>query len=147
MTCDNRALLLTIMALKRKRSALEYDDSGSVSTLTPISSPVKSEAEDTSNFQRLPASVLLVSIPKLLVQPPNHAHHAQSLCLSLLALRRCLSLPDLSPEIECRAWTALAEIGMCVIAGGFSQNEEHPWARSIEQEVKAGVLSRNTRLI
>ncbi|KAG7451717.1 uncharacterized protein BT62DRAFT_1030831 [Guyanagaster necrorhizus] len=65
-----------------------------------------------------------------------HRYHAQSLCLSLLALRRCLSLPNLTPEVECRAWTAMVEIGMLVIDRGFSQNNDHFWARGIEIEVE-----------
>ena len=56
--------------------------------------------------------------------------------LSLTALRKCLTLPALSPEIECRAWTGLAEIGMKVISGGLSQSEDHPWASGIEAEVR-----------
>lgn len=89
----------------------------------------------------LPVSTLLVSLPGILVHPPTHRYHAQSLCVSLLALRRCLSIPDLTPDIECRAWTALAEIGMIAISGGFSQNEDHLWARSIENEVSRCPLS------
>ncbi len=47
-----------------------------------------------------------------------------------------MALPALSPEIECRAWTGLAEIGMRVISGGMSQSEEHVWAKGIESEVR-----------
>ncbi|KAK0209314.1 hypothetical protein DFS33DRAFT_1498375, partial [Desarmillaria ectypa] len=84
----------------------------------------------------LPPSLLLLSLPGILIHPPTHRYHAQSLCLSLLALRRCLSLPNLTPEVECRAWTAIVEIGMLVIGGGFSQNEDHLWAKGIEIEVE-----------
>lgn len=83
----------------------------------------------------LPVKDLLISLPGLLIYPPNHRLHAQSLCLSLLAVRKCLSLDNLTADIECRAWTALAEIGMNAIAGGFSENEDHLWARGIENEV------------
>jgi hypothetical protein len=45
-------------------------------------------------------------------------------------------------EIECRAWTALAEIGMRVVEAGFSSvsegeesGEQHIWAQGIEGEV------------
>lgn len=89
----------------------------------------------------LPPAVLLVSLPGLLAQPPNHHLYPASLNLSLRALRRCLSLPALSPEIECRAWTGLAEIGMRVIGGGFSQHEEHQWAHGIESEVCVTFIS------
>lgn len=80
-------------------------------------------------------AVLLVSLPGLLAHPPNHKYYMPSLMLSLTALRKCLTLPALSPEIECRAWTGLAEIGMKVISGGLSQSEDHPWANGIEAEV------------
>ncbi|KAF7354469.1 hypothetical protein MVEN_01136100 [Mycena venus] len=39
-----------------------------------------------------------------------------------------LSLPD-----ECRAWCALAEIGLCVLEGGFGAE---PWATGVESEVE-----------
>ena len=58
---------------------------------------------------------LLPSIPR--------SHH-----FSLLALRRCLSLPSLTPETDWRTWAALAEVGIRVV------REE--WARGIEEEVE-----------
>ncbi|KAK0491786.1 hypothetical protein EDD18DRAFT_540287 [Armillaria luteobubalina] len=84
----------------------------------------------------LPPSLLLVSLPGILIHPPTHRYHAHSLCLSHLALRRCLCLPNLTPEVECRAWTAMVEVGMLVIGGGFSQDDDHMWARGIESEVE-----------
>ncbi|KAH9830402.1 uncharacterized protein C8Q71DRAFT_785481 [Rhodofomes roseus] len=84
----------------------------------------------------LPPAVLLVSLPALLAHPPNHKYYIPSLVLSLTALRKCLTLQGLSPEIECRAWTGLAEVGMKVISGGLSQDEGHPWAQGIEAEVE-----------
>ncbi|EGN93559.1 hypothetical protein SERLA73DRAFT_63805, partial [Serpula lacrymans var. lacrymans S7.3] len=77
---------------------------------------------------------LLVSLPGIIVHPPNHPHHARSLYVSLLSLRRCLALKTLNPDVECRAWTALAEVGMKVVAGGFSQSDDYPWARGTETE-------------
>ena len=85
----------------------------------------------------IPPAILLVSLPSLLAHPPNHKYYVHSLVLSLTALRKCLTFPALPPDIECRAWTGLAELGMRVISGGFSQSEEHDWARGIEQEVRA----------
>ena len=43
----------------------------------------------------------------------------------------------LSPEIECRAWTALAQVGLQVIGDRLSAStdERHAWARNIEAEV------------
>ncbi|KAJ6473127.1 hypothetical protein C8R45DRAFT_835641 [Mycena sanguinolenta] len=89
---------------------------------------------------------LLLGIPPLLVHPPTHSEHKRSLALSLLALRRCLGLPnpgaksgaidgalDLSQPDECRAWCALADIGLCVMEGGFAGET---WAVGIEIEVE-----------
>ncbi|OBZ65158.1 hypothetical protein A0H81_14826 [Grifola frondosa] len=93
------------------------------------------ELATPESLRPLPPAILLVSLPALLVHPPNHRLYPHSLFLSLASLRKCLALPALSPEIECRAWTGLAEIGMKVIGGGLSQSEEHPWAKDIEAEV------------
>lgn len=43
----------------------------------------------------------------------------------------------LSPEIECRAWTTLAQVGLQVIGSRLSAspNERHAWTRNIEAEV------------
>ena len=59
----------------------------------------------------LPDSALLLSLPSLLLHPPNHRNHRQSLWLSLFALRKCLTLSKLEPYEECRALTEVAEIG------------------------------------
>ena len=108
------------------------------SSLTPPpSSPValtESSGTDT-HLRPLPPDILLISLPGLLCHPPNHRFYTHSLYLSLCSLRKCLALQGLPPEIECRAWTGLAEIGMKVIHGGFHENESHPWARDIEAEV------------
>ncbi|KAL0069513.1 hypothetical protein AAF712_003548 [Marasmius tenuissimus] len=108
------------------------------SPLTELSSsPAKlSQPSSSSPLAALPPAVLLISLPGMLLHPPNHPMHAHSLCISLLAVRRCLRTPGLSPEIECRAWTAIAELGMNVLEGGFSHDEEHIWAHGVESEVE-----------
>ncbi|KAI0829097.1 hypothetical protein BC628DRAFT_1315767 [Trametes gibbosa] len=110
-----------------------------------IPSPLKLSSqlniEDETELKPLPPAVLLVNLPSLLAHPPNHKYYVHSLVLSLSALRKCLALPALLPDIECRAWTGLAELGMRVIAGGFSQREEHGWAAGIENEVRLGSLA------
>ncbi|KAF8059472.1 hypothetical protein FPV67DRAFT_1633690 [Lyophyllum atratum] len=63
-------------------------------------------------FQRLPPATLLLALPSLLLHPPSHKLHLQSVSLAQHALRRCLALPALEPAEECRAWTGLAELGM-----------------------------------
>ncbi|TFK32119.1 hypothetical protein BDQ12DRAFT_617655 [Crucibulum laeve] len=54
---------------------------------------------------------LLLALPKLLAHPPAHHQHARALSLSRFALQRCLNSPSLESDMECRAWTALAEVG------------------------------------
>ncbi|GJE89523.1 hypothetical protein PsYK624_056250 [Phanerochaete sordida] len=119
--------------------------SSSLSSLSSVpTSPSKSQEP---RLKPLPPAVLLVSLPALLAHPPTHKFYIQSLCLSLCALRKCLTIPALSPELECRAWTGLAEIGMRVIAGGIHEHEDFPWAHGIEGEVdkalsKAAIISQ-----
>ncbi|KAL1950914.1 hypothetical protein VTO73DRAFT_63 [Trametes versicolor] len=112
------------------------------------SSPLKPQLsqqpfQSQEELKPLPPAVLLVNLPSLLAHPPNHKYYVHSLVLSLSALRKCLELPALLPDIECRAWTGLAELGMRVIAGGFSQSEEYGWATGIEAEVEKA-LSRGS---
>ncbi|TFK21640.1 hypothetical protein FA15DRAFT_645318 [Coprinopsis marcescibilis] len=58
----------------------------------------------------LPLPVLLLSLPNLLLHPPTHRNYARSVYLSILALQRCLLFPNLDPDVECKAWTGLAEL-------------------------------------
>ncbi|CAA7268917.1 unnamed protein product [Cyclocybe aegerita] len=60
----------------------------------------------------LPPEILLLSLSTLLAHPPTHKHHTRSLFVAQLALRKCLSLPGLDSNTECRAWTELAEVGL-----------------------------------
>jgi hypothetical protein len=107
-----------------------------LSDLTPVADPDIAMIDNPeATYAELPASVLLVSLPGMLIHPPTHKLYALSLSISLLALRRCLALPNLTPDIECRAWTSLAEVGTLVIAAGFNVNEDHAWAAGIENEV------------
>lgn len=126
---------------KRARSdALSSPLMPSSSLTPPPSSPVSAtEVSSGSDVQLrpLPPAVLLVSLPALLAHPPNHRYYTQSLYLSLCSLRKCLTLQGLSPELECRAWTSLAEIGMRVIHGGIHENESHPWANHMVVEVRS----------
>ncbi|OCH87544.1 hypothetical protein OBBRIDRAFT_796085 [Obba rivulosa] len=114
------------------------DDNPRPSKRTRLESVSKAPPSEASAaaLTPLPPPVLLVSLPGLLAHPPNHRFYVQSLYLSILALRKCLSLPALSPEIECRAWTQLAELGMKAVDGGLSVNAAYPWAKGIEAEVE-----------
>ncbi|EGO18936.1 hypothetical protein SERLADRAFT_418607 [Serpula lacrymans var. lacrymans S7.9] len=131
--------------LKRQRTF-------SLNTSSPLSSPPDTPPHSqprapaqppslpsSSLLAPIPTQTLLVSLPGIIVHPPNHPHHARSLYVSLLSLRRCLALKTLNPDVECRAWTALAEVGMKVVAGGFSQSDDYPWARGTETEVEKAI--------
>ena len=74
--------------------------------------PTKRQKLDIQNARTLPLVVLLLSLPHLLSHPPTHKYHTRSLFLTLFALRKCLSLPNLDMQVECRAWTELAEVGL-----------------------------------
>lgn len=92
----------------------------------------------------LPAPHLLLSLPSLLMHPPTHHLHPTSLMLSLRSIKKLLSSAQepssssltLNPDVECRAWVSWAEIGMCVIDGGWYEVEEcKEWAGGIVGEV------------
>ncbi|KAJ3845306.1 hypothetical protein F5878DRAFT_550612 [Lentinula raphanica] len=116
---------------------VEMTDSAHALSSSPLTDVDPQQEEKSQlSLNPLPDSTLLLYLPSILIHPPNHPLHAQSLCMSLLALRRCLKLPGLNPDIECRALTALAEVGMIVLDGGFNQHELHVWAHGIEPEVE-----------
>ncbi|KAI6003452.1 hypothetical protein F5J12DRAFT_154292 [Pisolithus orientalis] len=87
----------------------------------------------------LPPHVLLLALPALLLHPPTHEKYALSLFLSLKSIRLCLQLPALAPDVECYAWTALAEVGMRVIKSGFCKTSEHDWTMGLEEEVEKAI--------
>ncbi|KAJ3557467.1 hypothetical protein NM688_g1462 [Phlebia brevispora] len=129
---------------KRARTEPSSSQSSSLSTLTPPPSSPIAPSEGTSSsrdtqLRSLPEPVLLVSLPSLIIHPPNHRYYLKSLYVSLCALRKCLALPALSPEIECHAWTSLAEIGMKIIHSGMSENVAYSWAIGIEAEVDKAI--------
>ncbi|KAI1791986.1 hypothetical protein LXA43DRAFT_1181381 [Ganoderma leucocontextum] len=126
----------------------DYSEYSDLTSLPPSSDPALrrqplSRTPSEDGLRPIPPAILLVSLPALLAHPPNHKYYVHSLVLSLAALRKCLKLPALPPDIECRAWTGLAELGMRVISGGFSQSDEHAWARGTESEVEKA-LSRGS---
>ena len=86
-------------------------------------------------FRPLPPPVLLLALPGLLALPPSHEQYSLSLFLSLRALRTCLELKTLTPDVECRAWSGLAKIGLRVINSGFMASGGHAWASGTGVEV------------
>jgi hypothetical protein len=102
--------------LKRQRPNPSSSSSSPLSSVPSTPSQLSSEA----NLTPLPPPHLLLALPPLLIHPPTHKNHIKSLFLAQRALRRCLELPEsqLDRDVECRAWTALAEIGLRCLAIG-----------------------------
>lgn len=91
----------------------------------------------SSQLKPLPTPVLLLELPSLLMHPPNHHLHPAALILSRTAVKKLLTAQALSPDVECRAWTIWAEIGICTIDGGWYQREDcKEWAGGIVGEVR-----------
>jgi hypothetical protein len=116
---------------KRQRTDHIVDNAES-SSLPP---PSSTSSQPPSTFRPLPPPVLLLALPALLALPPSHEHYSLSLFLSLRALRTCLELKTLTPDVECQAWTGLAEVGLRVINSGLAATGEHAWTNGIEAEV------------
>lgn len=70
------------------------------------------DASNPEKFSPIPPSTLLLALPSVLIHPPTHPDHQISLQLSSAALKKCLELPEIEGDLECRAWTALAEVGI-----------------------------------
>jgi hypothetical protein len=118
--------------LKRQRSALEPAAPSS----SPLSSPpVSSQPTAPAGLRPLPPHELLLALPGMFTHAPDHRAHVRGLALSLDAMRRCLKLDGLAADVECRARTALVELGTKAVEAGFSRSAEHPWAHGIESEV------------
>jgi hypothetical protein len=81
-------------------------------------------------------SALLLSLPGLLAVPPNHRASVSSYGMSLLALRKCIALGNLSPDEECRAWTGIAELGLRLVKAGWTKDDKLSWAKSLNIEVR-----------
>lgn len=89
----------------------------------------------SSKISALPAQQVIPTVP---IHPPNHPLHLRSLSLSLESLRKFVVLDVLDPDVECKAWCSLAEVGMMVVKAGFTTDVPE-WAVGVEDEVR-GVL-------
>ncbi|KAG1902737.1 uncharacterized protein F5891DRAFT_1215571 [Suillus fuscotomentosus] len=107
--------------LKRQRTLpISASPTPRSSSLTPP--PYSPKLYPTPALRPLPPAILLLALPGLLALPPTHPDFA---------------LPALAPDIECRAWTSLAEVGMRVMESGFcSQEGGCDWAVGIHSEAE-----------
>lgn len=96
----------------------------------------KQKRKQEEQMSQTSTSILLLDTPNLLAVPPNHKTSTISYIVSLNALRKCLATQGgLSPDMECRAYTALAELALKVVRAGWTQDKIHPWAKNLESEV------------
>ncbi|EUC58916.1 hypothetical protein RSOL_284250 [Rhizoctonia solani AG-3 Rhs1AP] len=115
--------------------------------------------DEEQGAEYAPTSTILLAIPMLVSYPPDHRLHIPGLRVSLKALRRCTGLTlhndnakrvkgdgwighgeAMTPELEVRAWMALAEVGMMVIGTRCSRWGEDDqtaweWTIGVEQDV------------
>lgn len=124
----------------------------------------RDEGYQNDEFDQTPTATVLLALPVLVGYPPDHPLHVPGLRASLKALRRCTGLrggdeqetarkrvkndagagsaagEPMTPEVEVRAWMALAEVGMMVVRSRCSrwgENDEAAWQWTIgvEQDV------------
>lgn len=113
------------------------------SSLSPP--PESSQPSTIPALRPLPPAILLLALPGLLAHPPTHPDFGFSLFLSLRALRQCLALPALAPDVECHAWMNLAEVGMRVMENGFCAAEAGcDWAMGVDAEVRQSAFSASS---
>ncbi|RXW13250.1 hypothetical protein EST38_g12605 [Candolleomyces aberdarensis] len=91
---------------------------------------------EVCRFEALPTPVLLLALSNLLLHPPTHRQYSKSLYLSILATWKCLSYQNLDPDVECRAWTALAELGFRMGLG----------EQDVEQHVETAITKAHPTL-
>ncbi|KAH7339172.1 hypothetical protein B0J17DRAFT_660033 [Rhizoctonia solani] len=106
-----------------------------------------------------PTATILLAIPMLVSYPPDHPLHIPGLRVSLKTLRRCTGLTlhnddtkrvkgdgwiahgeSMTPELEIRAWMALAEVGMMILGTrcsrwGEDNQSAWEWTMGVEQDV------------
>lgn len=97
--------------LKRMKLTTASESSSLSNALVPTTS-TPAPAVPAQVPPALPLPLLLLSLPALLLQPPTYQpNFFKSLSLSRLAFQRCLAMQSLDSDVECRAWTGLAELG------------------------------------
>ncbi|CAE6382948.1 unnamed protein product [Rhizoctonia solani] len=120
---------------------------------------LKRKYSDEENSEYTPTATILLAIPMLVSYPPDHPLHIPGLRVSLRALRQCTGLTDhndnvkrvkgdgwvahgeaMTPELEIRAWVALVEVGMMVVATrcsrwGEDDQSAWDWTTGVEQDI------------
>ncbi|CAE7144385.1 unnamed protein product [Rhizoctonia solani] len=115
--------------------------------------------DEEEDAEYAPTATVLLAIPMLVSYPPDHPLHIPGLRVSLKALRRCTGLTPhkdntkrvkgdgwvgqgeaMTPELEIRAWMALAEVGMMAIGARCSRWGEDDratweWTIGVEQDI------------
>lgn len=86
-----------------------------------------------STPRKIPREVLLLNVPALIAHPPNHSNYVASLKVSLEALNKCVAFAEIEPEVECRAWTGIAEISILLNMSELAE-------KAITKGVSGGVL-------
>ncbi|QRV95233.1 hypothetical protein RhiJN_23251 [Ceratobasidium sp. AG-Ba] len=132
-----------------------------------------SEVEPNGDTEYAPTVTVLLALPMLVSYPPDHPMHIPGLRASLKALRRCTGLGSngdmeidecdsrkrvkngdgeyrvggetMTPEVEVRAWMALAEVGMMVVKTrcsrwGQSNDAEWEWTLGVERDIDTALL-------
>ncbi|KAJ1302990.1 hypothetical protein OPQ81_003282 [Rhizoctonia solani] len=120
---------------------------------------LKRKRLDEENAEYAPTATVLLAIPMLISYPPDHPLHIPGLRVSLRVLRRCTGLTlhndnakrvkgngwighgeAMTPELEIRAWMALAEVGMMVLGTrcsrwGLDDQVAWEWTTGVEQDI------------
>ncbi|KAF9461040.1 hypothetical protein BDZ94DRAFT_1299517 [Collybia nuda] len=99
---------------------------------------ITTDFNNYDKFNKIPAPHLLLALPSLVLHPPTHRHHLQSIHVARHALRRCLAL-NLDSDLECRAWTALAELGLLGLTSpglARGRDEDARWRGELQNEVE-----------
>ena len=95
------------------------------------------------NGRHIPRHVLLLLLPRLLSHPPSHPWYPTSVLLQLSALRKCLALDGLAPDIECRACLGFAETGIKFIREGLQDRLREGGTASLGKNVSIEDEVRN----
>lgn len=111
--------------------------------MSDVERPLKRQKTEHPELRPLPTDILLLSLPHLLSHPPTHKHHSRSNFLSLFALRKYLLLPHLESNLECRAWTELAETGLRI--GLHVLGVEEEVEKAVTKAVSPSIASNSTR--